>query len=51
LEPITMTRVFPSLWNTANTCFVHHDSSGEDDYSDDDDVIDARDMYGYSDSD
>jgi len=38
LEPIVIARVFPSLWNTDSRHFVSHEGSGEDDYSDGDDV-------------
>jgi hypothetical protein len=38
LEPITITRVFPALGNLSRNFFVLDNSSGEDDYSDDDDV-------------
>jgi hypothetical protein len=49
LEPITITRVFPSLGNPSRGLFVLNDSSGEDDYSDDDDIEEGQESEDYSD--
>ena len=50
-EPITLARVFPalSLCNLPRRLFVRHESSGEDDYSDDDVVKERQELEDYSD--
>ena len=49
LEPVIIARVFPSLWNQSRRLFILDDSSGEEDYSDDDVAEEGQESEDYSD--